>query len=120
MLDFDNSVTIHHRNIQKLAIEMFKIKNDLSPMPMKDIFKNNVNTHDLRNNRCWEISKVRTVYYGTETIRFRGPKIWDMVPQHIKDSKNLLEFKSKIKSWKPIDCTCRLCKTFIPELGFIN
>ena len=32
MLDLDNSVTIHHRNIQKLAIEMFKIKNDLSPM----------------------------------------------------------------------------------------
>ena len=74
MLSLDNSVTIHHRNIQKLAIEMFKIKNDLSPMPMKDIFKNYVNTHDLRNNRCWEISKVRTVYYGIETIRFRGPK----------------------------------------------
>ena len=120
MLNLDNSMTIHHRNIQKLAIEMYKIKNDLSPMPMKDIFKNYVNTHDLRNNRCWEISKVRTVHYGTETIRFRGSKTWDMVPQLIKESKNLLEFKSKIKSWKPIDCTCRLCKTFIPELGFIN
>ena len=120
MLDLDNSMTIHHRNIQKLAIEMYKIKNDLSPMPMKDIFKKYVNTHDIRNNRCWEISKVITVFYGTETIRFRGPKTWDMVPQHIKDSKNLLEFKSKIRSWKPIDCTCRLCKTFVPELGFIN
>ena len=99
-------MTIHYRNIQKLAIEMYKIKNDLSPMPMKDIFKNYVNTHDLRNNRCWEISKVRTVHYGTETIRFRGSKAWDMVPQLIKESKNLLEFTSKIKSWKPIDCGC--------------
>ena len=45
MLNLDNSTTIQHRNIQKLAIEMYKIKNDLSPMPMKDIFKNYVNTH---------------------------------------------------------------------------
>ena len=44
MINFDNSMPIHHRNIQKLAIEMYKIKND----PMKDIFKNYVNTHDFR------------------------------------------------------------------------
>ena len=55
-----------------------------------------------------------------ETIRSRGPKTWDMVPHHITDSKTLAEFKSKIRTWKPIECTCRLCKTFIPELGFIN
>ena len=120
LLNLDDSVTIHHRNIQKLAIEMYKIKNNLSPKPMQNIFKNHVNTYDLRKNRCWEISKVRTVFYGTETIRFRGPKTWDMVPQYIKDSVTLPEFKSKIKSWKQIECSCRLCKTFIPELGFIN
>ena len=87
---------------------------------MQNIFKNHVNTYDLRKNRCWEISKVRTVFYGTETVRFRGPKTWDMVPQYIKDSATLPEFKSKIKSWKQIECSCRLCKTFIPELGFNN
>ena len=120
LLDLDKSMTIHHRNTQKLAIEMYKIKNKLSPIPMMDIFRNHVNTYDLRNKRCWEAGKVRTVAYVTETIRSRGPKTWDMVPHHIKDSKTLAEFKSKIRTWKPIECTCRLCKTFIPELGFIN
>ena len=62
LLDLDNSMTIHQRNIQKLAIEMYKIKNNLSPIPMKDIFKEYVNTYDLRNKRCWEASKVRTVF----------------------------------------------------------
>ena len=33
LLDLDKSITIHHRNIQKLAIEMYKIKNNLSPLP---------------------------------------------------------------------------------------
>ena len=116
LLDLDNSMAIHHRNIQKLVIEMYKIKNNLSPIPMKYIFKEYVNTYDLRNKRCWEAGNVRTVFYGTETIRFRGPTTWDMVPKHIKDSITLSEFKSKIKPWKRIECTCRLCKT----LGFID
>ena len=31
LLRKDNSVSIHHRNIQALAIEMYKAKNNLSP-----------------------------------------------------------------------------------------
>ena len=120
LLDLDKSVTVHHRNLQKLAIEMYKIKNSLSPIPMMAIFNNRIDTYDLRSNRCWETSKVRTVSYGTETIRYRGPKTWDIVPQNIKDSKTLTEFKAKVKLWQPKDCTCRLCKTFVPELGFID
>ena len=120
LLELDNSMTVHQRNLQKLAIEMYKIKNDLSPIHMQGIFNEHVNTHDLRNNRCWDIMRVRTVHYGTETVRYRGPKTWEMLPQIIKASKTLQEFKNKIKLWKPNDCTCRLCKTFIPNLGFID
>ena len=86
LLDLDNSVTVHHRNLQKLATEMYKIKNNLSPVPMQEIFKKHINTHDLRNNRSWDISKVRTVHYGTETLRYRGPKTWEMLPQNLKES----------------------------------
>ena len=120
LLDLDDSMTVHHKNIQKLAIEMFKIKNNLSPPLMKDIFKENTNTYDLRDKRCWEPRNVRTIHFGTETISYRGPKTWDMVPQHIKDAVSLPEFKSKIKTWKPNDWTCRLCKTFIPQLGCVQ
>ena len=38
MLNKDGSVTIHHRNLQKLAIEMYKIKNQISPIPMQKLF----------------------------------------------------------------------------------
>ena len=39
LLDLDNSMTAHHRNLQKLATEMYKINNNLSPVPMQEIFK---------------------------------------------------------------------------------
>ena len=120
LLDLDKSVTIHHRNLQRLAIEMFKVRNNLSPTPFQKIFNDQVNHYDLRNIRCWEVSKARTVAYGTETLRYRGPKTWEMLPENIKESKTLEEFKNKVKLWKPTNCTCRLCKTFIPQLGFID
>ena len=34
----DNSVSIHHRNIQYVAIEMYKVMNNLAPPIMKEIF----------------------------------------------------------------------------------
>ena len=35
----DNSVSIHHNNIHTLAIEMYKVANDMFPDIMNDIFK---------------------------------------------------------------------------------
>ena len=37
----------------------------------------------------------------------------------IKESESLEIFKNKIKNWKPDGCECRLCKTYVFNLGFI-
>ena len=39
LLDKDNSVTIHQRNLQILATEIFKSKNGLAPEIMKELCK---------------------------------------------------------------------------------
>ena len=39
---------------------------------------------------------VRTVANGTETISFREPKNWSLVPEEIKNSNSLPEFNIKI------------------------
>ena len=31
----------------------------------------------------------------------------------------LADFKAKIKTWVPENCPCRLCKTYIHQMGFI-
>ena len=83
--------------MQRLATEMYTVKNNISPLPMQELFTAQVNVHDLRNKRCWEIPNVRTVVYGTETIRYRGPKTWELVPPEIKDTKSLREFKVRVR-----------------------
>ena len=119
LLNMDQSFTIHERNLQKLAIEMYKVKNNLSPSFMKTIFPLSNNPYHLRNRQIYETENIRTVSYGIETISYRGPKTWALVPDKIKNSTNLLEFKTKIKQWKPQGCSCRLCKVYIANLGFI-
>ena len=115
----DNSFTIHHRNLQKLATEMYKVVNNLSPTIMKNIFPDNNNPYNLRNKNPFLSTNVRTVFNGTEAISFRGPKTWALVPDEIKKSKTLFEFKAKIRNWKPEGCMCRICKIFIHNLGFL-
>ena len=119
LLDKDDSVTIHHRNLQRLATEMYKIKNHLSPLPMQQLFREKINHHDVRNKSFWNTNDPRTVKYGTETIRHMGPKTWELVPIDIRESTTLLQFKTKIKKWKPSGCTCRLCRSYIYSIGFI-
>ena len=119
LLDKDNTVTIHHRNLQKLATEMYKVKNGISPVMMTCIFNEVHNKYNLRNNRIWSTHNVRTVNCGTETLSFRGPKTWELLPDSIKEAKSLKEFKTKVKVWKPEGCTCRVCKTYIASLGFL-
>ena len=119
LLELDNSVTIHQKNLQKLATEMYKAKHRISPIPMQELFTQQIISHDLRNKRCWQVPNVSTVYNGLESIRYRGPKVWEALPASIKESKSVVEFKQKIKTWKDPNCTCRLCKTFIVNLGYL-
>ena len=81
--------------------------------------KRNV-TNNFRKNSTSETRNVKFVYYGLETISFLDPKIWELLPSDIKDSENLNIIKSNIKSLKPENCPCRLCRLYIGDIGFIE
>ena len=79
--------------------ETYKILNDLSPTIMHDIFQKQENYHSLRNPRSLDSKRKFTTTYGIDTISFRGPQIWQDLPQDIKNSDSLNLFKSSVKRY---------------------
>ena len=52
LLEKSGSVSIHHRNLQALAIEVYKALNNLSSPLMSDLIKLKEMTYNLRNTRA--------------------------------------------------------------------
>ena len=59
------------------------------------------------------------MYHGTVSLSNLGPRVWNLVPGKLKQLVDIHAFTKEIKSWKPKNCPCRLCKTYIPQFGFI-
>ncbi len=119
LLERDNSLTIHAKNLQTLLTEVFKTHKHLNPNFMKEIFTERENMYNLRNNNEFEIPRVRTVNFGSETIRYRGPQLWLSLSTETKNAGSIREFKSKIKYWNCDECLCKICRPFIKNLGFL-
>ena len=116
LLEKDNSVSIHHKNIQVLATEMFKISKNLSPDIVREIFQERSVPYNLRSDNNFASCHVNSVYHGTESLSFLGPKIWEQVPPELKSLKSLDIFKTQIKKWIPLNCPCRLSRTYLKNL----
>ena len=114
-----SSVKIHHSNLQQLAVEIYKARNNLSSSLMSEIFALKNTGYNLRGGNKLNSNNIKSVNNGTETISYLAPKIWEQVPDEIKNSSSLNIFKRKIKTWIPNSCPCPICKTYIPDLGFI-
>ena len=119
MLIENNSLNFHHRNMQKLVTEIFKVKSGWSPELMKDVFKFIGKPYSLQATSHFRSRKIRTTKYGIETPSHFGHKIRNLVSNEYKTIESLADFKAKIKPWVPENCPCRLCKTYIHQIGFV-
>lgn len=120
LLKKDKSVSIHHRNLQHLATEMYKVKNDLALESIKNLFEQ-TEASSSRLGSSFVRPKVSTVNKGLNSLRNFGPVLWNtMLPRKYKSCSCLNDFKNLIKSWIPDNCVCTLCKTYVPGLGYAN
>ena len=62
----------------------------------------------------------RTVNHGLETKCYGAAFLWTNLPPEYKHANFLNTFKRKIENWISENCPCRLCKTYIRELGYIK
>ena len=118
LLKTDKSCPIHITSLQVLATEMFKVYRNISPSIVRLLFQLRNNDYNFQQFSQFDSPNVKSVFCGTESIAFLGPKIWNIVPNKFK-KETLDAFKKLIKECQSENCPCRLCKPYIQNLGFI-
>ena len=69
-LQKENSVLRHHRNIQVLSSEIFRVCKGTSPKIMKEVFpRSQPLNYNIRNQLDFSTRTVESVYYGYRIIR---------------------------------------------------
>ena len=120
LLKRDKSVTIHHKNIQSLAIGLFKVKQNLSNSMLSKKFPTRSISYNLRSQNDFIRSNASTSQYGLNSMRCFASKVWQMIPVEIKNSVSIESFKEKIRKWEPNSCYCKLCLPYIHNLRYLN
>lgn len=59
----DNPFRIYHRNIQSLAIELFKVRNNILNRIMGDIFENRNISYNIRSHTDFMRTSVNTLNF---------------------------------------------------------
>ena len=87
LLTRDKSVPTHHKIFPDLHIGIFKVKNNLEPNIVNDLFYNETENHyNVKYQRDFQVPFVNLVYHGSKAISYANPKIWYI-------------FSPKIKKW---------------------
>ena len=98
---------------------MYKVVSNIAPLIVPKLFSFSNANYNLRSGPQFHKQSINTVRNGQETILYLGPKFWKMVPEEIKQKSSVFAFKREIKQWVPENCRFRLCKNYLPNIGFI-
>ena len=91
LLEKDNSCKIHDRNLQKLVTEIFKVKMNLAPEIIKEVFEIVEYPYALRKELKLKSRKILSVRYGIETASFDGTRVWNSWPIDLRSKTGFLK-----------------------------
>ena len=97
------------RRLRAIALEAFKILNNLSLVYLNDLLTFKIFSYSFRYTKTVEIPQVRTYRYGTRSFRSTAAKMWNNLPQDSREITSYNVFKKQVNSWSGEACVCSFC-----------
>ena len=72
--------SLQNRRLQDICVLMYKVKNNLYPLYINDIFINHKSKYNLRQTD-FSTARHNTITYGKHSLRNLWPKLWGKLPQ---------------------------------------
>ena len=83
-----------------IAIQTFKILNDLSPTYLLELIKKRCRTRNIRNSEnILKIPLMKRVRHGTNSFCFLAPKIWNPLPEALRITRDLKTSRDGLRAY---------------------
>ena len=88
--------SLYKRRLQDIAIMMDKVKNDLAPSCVADLFTIKDKLYNVRNSD-FGLPRFDTISFGKHSIKYQGPLIWSKLNRSVRELPTLKSFKAQIR-----------------------
>ncbi len=97
LLKKGNNDMLYIGRLRNIFTEINKALHGFTPIYIRDLFHEKDKIYNLRSTVSLKQPKCNTVAYGLNSFRYNGATIWNDLPNKIKNSITLAEFKNQIK-----------------------
>ena len=109
LLSKANLPSLYIRRIRSMALETFKIINNMAPPVLNDLVFKRDSCYHFRYTNLLEIPQVKSSKYGSSSFRHAAPVLWNSFPESFRKASNFNQFKSLIVHWNGKECKCSAC-----------
>ena len=111
LLDKAKIPTLHVRRLRTMALETFKILNNMSPPVLSNLVKLRDNSAcNFRYNNILQVPRIRTTKFGKKSFSYAAAVLWNSFPDEFRKESNFNQFKALISNWNGDDCKCNMCR----------
>ena len=100
LVETAGTCTILINRLRQITLTVFKSLHGLNPPCLSDMFVIKDMDYCMRDSSILMLPKRKNKTHGWRSISYLGPKLWNDLPNYMKETDSLNEFRKIMNNWK--------------------